>query len=155
MKKTRGVDDFAIASAEDVADSFTGTLKNLTKFVSAIAAISLLVGGVGIMNIMLSSVAERTHEIGIRKAIGASKKVILSQFLIEALLLSMTGGFLGILVAFLMANIAGKQIKVEPTFTIGSFAISIGISLFIGVVFGLAPAIRASKMKPIDALRHN
>lgn len=155
LKKTRGVDDFAIASAEDVADSFTGTLKNLTKFVSAIAAISLLVGGVGIMNIMLSSVAERTHEIGIRKAIGASKKVILSQFLIEALLLSMTGGFLGILVAFLMANIAGKQIKVEPTFTIGSFAISIGISLFIGVVFGLAPAIRASKMKPIDALRHN
>jgi putative ABC transport system permease protein len=155
LKKTRGENDYSIASAEDVADSFTGTLENLTKFVGAIAAISLLVGGVGIMNIMLSSVAERTHEIGIRKAIGASKRVILSQFLIEALLLSMTGGFLGILVAFLMANIAGKQIKVEPTFTIGSFAISIGISLFIGVVFGLAPAIRASKMKPIDALRHN
>ncbi|MBP7018039.1 ABC transporter permease [Candidatus Saccharibacteria bacterium] len=155
LEKTRGKDDFSIASAEDVADSFTGTLKNLTKFVSAIAAISLLVGGVGIMNIMLSSVAERTHEIGIRKAIGASKRVILSQFLIEALLLSMTGGILGIFTAFLMAHIAGKQIDVKPTFTIGSFIISIGISLFIGVVFGLAPAIRASKMKPIDALRHN
>jgi putative ABC transport system permease protein len=119
-----------------------------------IAAISLLVGGIGIMNIMLVSVTERTREIGIEKAIGATRKDILTQFLIEAIIVSGIGGIIGVALAYgskgLLSNLIGSPVVIQSSIVL----IAISFSLGVGIIFGMYPAMRASKLSPIEALRY-
>jgi putative ABC transport system permease protein len=147
-------DDFNIFDTKQISDTLTGTTTLLTSIVAAVAAISLVVGGIGIMNIMLVSVTERTREIGIRLAIGAVANEVLMQFLVEAIVLSMLGGMLGLVIA--QAAIAGitPLIRVPWTFDLRINIIAFAISAVIGVVFGYFPARRAAALNPIDALRH-
>jgi putative ABC transport system permease protein len=152
--KHKDKEDFTIQSSEDVSKSFDEILNVVTNFITAIAAISLLVGGIGIMNIMLTSVTERTREIGIRKSIGASQIAIMTQFLTEAMVLTMMGGLFGIIVAYLLSFAVKAFADITPVFTIRAFVVAVGISAIIGVVFGSAPALQAARKKPIDALRH-
>ena len=148
--------DFQILSQQDVLNSASQTTGVLTLMLGAIAGISLIVGGIGIMNIMLVTVTERTREIGIRKAIGARRQDILLQFLIESMFLSGLGGALGILVGFGLARVLPVVVSALPTPVIsapsvfGAFGISVGIGLF----FGLYPANRAARLRPIEALRY-
>lgn len=125
----------------------------LTRLIAGVAAISLLVGGVGIMNVMLVSVAERLHEIGIRKAVGATNRQILSQFMIESSLLSLVGGVIGIGLAYLVAIILRVTTSLQPVITWQVVAIASGVSLLVGIVFGSVPALKAARKDPIDALR--
>ena len=144
--------DFQISSATSLLSTQASTTQTFTVLLGAVAAISLLVGGIGITNIMLVTVTERTREIGIRKAIGAPKGVILSQFLAEAVLLSMLGAGLGVLVALFGAHftIVGIKPVIIPESVFGAFAIAVAIGLF----FGSYPANRAAGLRPIEALRH-
>ncbi len=121
----------------------------------SIAAISLLVGGIGIMNIMLASVTERTREIGIRRAIGAKKGQIVAQFLVETVVLSATGGFIGTIVGPAIAQIITFMSGIDTIVPLYSILLAVGISMSIGIVFGLYPAVRAANLNPIDALRHD
>ncbi|HQV27764.1 MAG TPA: ABC transporter permease [Thermoflexales bacterium] len=145
--------DFTVLSQAELVNSFGLVLAALTTFLGAIAAISLLVGGVGIMNIMLVSVTERTREIGLRKAIGAKSGAILSQFLIEAIVLATLGGIVGVLIgvagAALASRLAGIPADVQPA----SVILAVGFSTLVGLFFGLWPARRASRLSPIEALR--
>lgn len=124
----------------------------ITIALGGIAAISLLVGGIGIMNIMLVSVTERTREIGLRKAVGATPRDILLQFLIEAIFLSLTGGAIGILLG--TAGSLALRSFVQTSVTLWSVVLASGFSAAIGIIFGVAPAIRASRLDPIEALRY-
>jgi putative ABC transport system permease protein len=119
-----------------------------------IAAISLLVAGVGIMNIMLVTVTERTREIGIRKTVGARRSDVFQQFLIEAIVLSVTGGAIGLLVSRALCAAIARYSPVTPQITPGLVALALGICTLVGVVFGVAPAVRAAALDPIEALRH-
>ncbi len=139
------------ASVLDTLQQATGTL---TMMLAGIAAIALLVGGIGIMNIMLVSVSERTREIGIRKAIGATRGRILSQFLIEALVLSVIGGLIGLLLSAVILYVLEPLLSISLSVSPQVALIAVGFSVFIGVVFGLYPASKASKLRPIEALRH-
>lgn len=145
---------YYIFSQSEILESLEGVTGTMTAMLGGIAAISLLVGGIGIMNIMLVSVTERTREIGIQKAIGATRKDILTQFLIEAILVSGVGGIIGLLLAYAstgpLSNLMGAAIKIES----GIVLIAISFSLAVGIIFGIYPAIRASKLNPIDALRY-
>ena len=151
-------DDFAITNQQDVIAALKQTTEVWVLFLGVIAGISLLVGGIGIMNIMLVSVTERTREIGIRKAVGAKKSDILLQFLTEAALLSFAGGGLGVLaglgVSHLISgiNLTGQAIQTVVSADIPILAVS--VSAAIGIIFGLYPALRAANLKPIDALRY-
>ncbi|MBW8752986.1 MAG: ABC transporter permease [Sphingomonadales bacterium] len=147
-------DDFNIFDTKQISDTLTGTTTLLTGIVTAVAAISLVVGGIGIMNIMLVSVTERTREIGIRLAIGAVANEVLLQFLVESVVLSCLGGVLGLLLAQLVIAVATPLMQVPWTFDIQINAIAFLISGLIGVVFGYFPARRAASLNPIDALRH-
>src|SRR5699024_11776379 len=126
----------------------------ITLFIGSIAGISLLVGGIGVMNIMLVSVTERTREIGLRKAIGATRSRILLQFLIEAMTLTLLGGLIGIGIAIIGVSIAGQVLPFKPVVSPLVAFIGASFSALIGVVFGILPANKASKLSPIDALRH-
>jgi putative ABC transport system permease protein len=146
--------DFSIRNSADLLATFNETNQVFSYLLAGIAAVSLLVGGIGIMNIMLVSVTERTREIGVRKALGATRKAILSQFLIEALVLCFLGGLLGVaggwLSARLMSDMAGWQTAVSTGSVLLALAFSVGIGLF----FGIWPAQRAARLDPIDALRY-
>jgi ABC-type antimicrobial peptide transport system permease subunit len=148
-----GQEDFTVLTQKDILSTVDTILSLLTTFIVAIASISLLVGGIGIMNIMLVSVTERTREIGLRKAIGASSATVLSQFLIEAVVLSVIGGAIGIAGAIGLATIAGKLAKITPVFTFDSIALAVGVSAAVGIIFGIAPAIKAARKRPIQALK--
>jgi putative ABC transport system permease protein len=147
-------DDFSIldqASLLEIAGTITATL---TAFLGAIAAISLVVGGIGIMNIMLVSVTERTREIGIRKAIGALKRNILTQFLLESMLLSLLGGFLGILLGWAVSALAASALAIPMSIAAWTVLLSAGFSAAVGLIFGIYPAWRAASLRPIEALRY-
>lgn len=147
-------DDFNVLDTKQLADTLSGTTKVMTTLLSAVAAVSLLVGGIGIMNIMLVSVTERTREIGIRLAIGAMEREVLLQFLIEAVVLASLGGIIGIILAtaasVLLSSVMQIPFLFNPSITLASFFFSAGI----GVVFGYFPARRAAQLDPIEALRH-
>jgi putative ABC transport system permease protein len=145
-------DDFSIRNMAEMASEQQQSMATLTLVLASIAAVSLLVGGIGIMNIMLVSVTERTREIGVRMAIGARPRDILLQFLVEALSLSMVGGLLGMALGMggaWLADVLGWPTTIRPDIV----AIALGFSAFVGVVFGLYPAYKASQLDPIDALR--
>jgi len=147
-------DDFFVLDTKQISDTFTGVTTLLTSIVTAVAAISLLVGGIGIMNIMLVSVTERTREIGIRLAIGAVAREVLLQFLVEAIALSCLGGLIGLLIAQVAILALAPVMKVSWIFVPQINVVAFGISALIGVVFGYFPARRAAGLNPIDALRH-
>lgn len=147
-------DDFSIRSAKDFLDTLGTITGTLTALLAGIAAISLVVGGIGIMNIMLVTVTERTKEIGLLKAIGATNRDILTQFLIESLVLTLVGGIIGmtagVALAFLITGAAGIPFIISPV----AVVMAVGVSSSVGIAFGFYPAWRASKLSPIDALRH-
>ena len=148
-------DDFSVFSQADVVSIAQDVTQVLTVFLGAIAAISLLVGGIGIMNIMLVSVTERTREIGIRKAVGAKRRDILLQFLIEAMVLSLLGGFIGIGLGFTGARIVASLTEnINPVVSLQNVLLATGFSAAVGLFFGIYPATRAAALNPIDALRY-
>ncbi|MDY5305886.1 ABC transporter permease [Fusobacterium gastrosuis] len=134
-------------------ESFDKILSTLSIFITLAASISLFVGGIGVMNIMLVTVVERTKEIGIRKALGAKNKDILKQFLFESIILTLLGGLIGILLGVTLALLGGMIVGIKPVFSIMSIIVSMSISVIVGVIFGVSPARKASKLNPIDALR--
>ena len=148
-------DDFRLVDQAEIANNLESIATFLTIFLGAVGAISLLVGGIGIMNIMLVSVTERTREIGVRKALGARRANILSQFLVEALTVSAVAGLIGVGFGLAISAAAGNVPGfVKPVVAPGTIIVSFGFSVLIGVVFGLYPAWRASRLVPVDALRY-
>ena len=159
MRESHGLtqgeeDDFTIKDQSDIAEAQTETARVLTYLLASVAGVSLLVGGIGIMNIMLVSVTERTREIGIRLSVGARASDILRQFLAEAILLSFSGGFIGVLLSFLITyfinGYTSQTAYIKPQIIVLAF----GFAVFIGVFFGFYPARKASELNPIDALRY-
>jgi putative ABC transport system permease protein len=147
-------DDFGVMNLQQLISSAEDSMRTVTTLLGAVAAVSLLVGGIGIMNIMLVSVSERTHEIGLRMAVGAKPLDILEQFLVEAVTLSLVGGGIGIVLgiggAFALASMFGWKSLVQP----GIVLVSAGFSMLVGVCFGLYPALKAARLDPIAAIRH-
>jgi putative ABC transport system permease protein len=146
--------DFSVNSPKDLLSTVESILSLLTSLLAGIAAISLLVGGIGIMNIMLVSVTERTREIGLRKAVGAKTRDILVQFIIESVLLTLTGGILGIGLGFLISTILGSYVEFTPIITMQAILLAVGVSISIALIFGIYPAAKAARLNPIDALRY-
>lgn len=134
-------------------ESFDKILSTLSIFITLAASISLFVGGIGVMNIMLVTVVERTKEIGIRKALGAKNRDILKQFLFESVILTLLGGLIGIVLGFILGLLVGKIVGIKPVFSIFSIILSMSISVIVGIIFGVSPARKAAKLNPIDALR--
>jgi putative ABC transport system permease protein len=143
-----------VLDTQQLAETMSGTTKVMTTLLGAVAAVSLLVGGIGIMNIMLVSVTERTREIGLRLAIGALEREVLLQFLIESVVLSSLGGLTGIVLATLASAGLAQVMDIPYAFNPGVNLLSFGFSAAIGVVFGYFPARRAARLDPIEALRH-
>ncbi len=148
------VDDFDVQDLKEVTQLLTSVTVILTAFLSAVAAVSLLVGGIGIMNIMLVSVTERTREIGIRLAIGARERDVLLQFLIEAIVMSALGGMIGVVVGLAGSAAIAAALKIPFVFQPGVVIMAVAFAAIVGVAFGFFPARRAARLDPIEALRH-
>ena len=146
-------DLYTVTAMSELLDSMNEMIGTMSMMLGGIDSISLLVAGVGVMNIMLVSVTERTREIGIRKALGAKRRTILSQFVIEATVTSSLGGFIGIAVGFVGTSAAGKIMGIDASPTFLSVLVSFMVSVMIGLIFGYLPARRAAALNPIDALR--
>jgi putative ABC transport system permease protein len=146
--------DFSIISQADILGTLNQVTTTFTMFLASIAGISLIVGGIGIMNMMLTTVTERTREIGLRKAIGAKSKDINLQFLAESVLLTFSGGFTGIIIGWGLSILVSQFAGITTTVSITSILLAFGVSAAIGIVFGYYPARRASKLNPIEALRY-
>jgi len=159
LRERRGIsanedDDFAVADMQQIVAAQTATTTMLTILLGAVAGVSLLVGGIGIMNIMLVSVTERTREIGIRLAIGATEKQVLMQFLVEAVVLALVGGIVGVLLGLGLAGAAVVTMNIPFILDVNVVLLAFGFSAAVGVVFGYFPARRAAHLNPIEALRH-
>jgi putative ABC transport system permease protein len=150
----RDPDDFTLRDQRDLAETAQGTTKVMTTLLLAVASVSLVVGGIGIMNIMLVSVTERTREIGIRRALGARRRDVLAQFLVEAVVLSGLGGVVGAVAGMLVSWIVGKATGWSTSVTFPSLALAMGFAAAVGVFFGWYPARRAAALDPIEALRY-
>ena len=146
--------NFHVMDMKEIANMMTSTTKVLTALLAAVGAVSLLVGGIGIMNIMLVSVTERTREIGIRLAIGAMEGEVLLQFLVEAAMLSGLGGLIGIILALAGSFVMSQVIAVPFIFNGGIVALAFLFSVAVGIIFGYFPALKAARLDPIDALRY-
>ena len=146
--------DFSVMDTRQIAQTLTGTTRILTLLLSAVAAVSLLVGGIGIMNIMLVSVTERTREIGIRLAIGAFERDVLTQFLVEAMVLASFGGLFGVLLALAVSAVLAQVLQIPLILNPGIMILAFLFSGAVGVIFGYFPARRAAQLDPIEALRH-
>ena len=151
---TNRIFEVTTSSMENMLDEFTRLLGTISTGISVIAGIALLVGGIGVMNIMLVSISERTREIGTRKALGATNNSIRLQFIIEAMVLCSIGGIIGVVIGVIGGSIAATAMKATATTSISSIVESVGFSMFIGVFFGYYPANKAAKMNPIDALTY-
>lgn len=147
-------DDFSVRDMTQVAEAMASATNVMTGMLGAVAAVSLLVGGIGIMNIMLVSVTERTREIGIRLAIGAQERHILVQFLVEATVLSLLGGLIGIALGLGLAGLASITLAIPFSPSLAVVLLAVGFSALIGMVFGFFPALRGARLDPIEALRH-
>jgi putative ABC transport system permease protein len=145
--------DFTVLNQADIVSAASGVTNTLTMLLASIAGISLVVGGIGIMNMMLTTVTERTREIGLRKAIGATRSNINLQFLTEAVILTFTGGFLGIILGWILSALVTKFAGIAASISPSSVLLAFGVSAAIGLIFGYYPARRASRMNPIEALR--
>lgn len=152
--KDTNLDDFNIQNMNSIMETMEETTGTLTLFLGAVAAISLVVGGIGIMNIMLVSVTERTREIGVRKALGATYNVIVTQFLIEAVVISLMGGIIGIILGVGSSKLIGMASGMSTVISIPTIVMSFAFSMAIGLVFGIYPARKAAKLNPIDALHY-
>ena len=152
--KDPALDDFNVRNMASVMETMQETTATLTMFLGAIAAISLVVGGIGIMNIMLVSVTERTREIGVRKALGATYTTIVTQFLIEAVVISLMGGLIGIACGFAASKAISLFADMQTVVSIPTVVLSFGFSMIIGLVFGIYPARKAARLNPIDALHY-
>jgi len=146
--------DFSIMSQQDILNTATSTTGTFTTLLSGIAAISLLVGGIGIMNIMLVTVTERTREIGLRKALGAKKKIIVTQFLLESIILTFTGGIIGVILGIISSYFISRLTSSPFVISLPSILLAFVVSAGIGIVFGWYPAQKASNLQPIEALRY-
>jgi putative ABC transport system permease protein len=153
-----GADDFTVTSQEDTLDAATEVSDTLTIFLGGIAGISLAVGGIGIMNIMLTTVTERTHEIGLRKAIGAKRRDIMLQFLVESMVLSLVGGLIGVAlgagIARMMGQVQFSGSTITPVVGLDSVLLATLFSMAVGLFFGIYPATRAAGLQPVEALRY-
>jgi putative ABC transport system permease protein len=147
-------DDFSMFTQQSILDIATQITGLMTTFLGAIAAVSLVVGGIGIMNIMLVSVTERTREIGLRKALGARQATILTQFLSESVVLSLVGGIIGIILGFTLSVILGDLVNVTAAIQGDAIILATMVSAIVGIVFGVYPASRAAKLPPVEALRY-
>lgn len=152
--RNSGEENYLYQSAQQQMDMMNNVLNMLSSVIGAIAAISLLVGGIGVMNIMLVSVTERTREIGIRKAIGATRKDVLIQFLVEAMIVSGTGGLIGTILGLTIQSIIAVSIGIPPSASLGTILLAVLFSAAVGIFFGIYPANKAAKLDPIDALRY-
>ena len=155
LAQRHGVQDIQVISLARVLDRVNEALSVITGFLAALAGISLLVGGIGIMNIMLAVVAERTREIGIIRALGATRQAVVGQFLCEAVLISLIGGVVGLVLALLAAAAIDRAMGVPALVSPSIVGLAIGVSSLVGVVFGVLPAYRAARLDPIRALRHD
>jgi putative ABC transport system permease protein len=153
-RRHRGVEDFKIAIPEELLRQSQRTQQIFNVVMGCIAGISLVVGGIGIMNIMLASVLERTREIGIRRALGARRRDILSQFLVEALLVSLIGGLIGVVLGYLVPEIITLYAGWRTIVPVWTIALAFGVSAAVGIGFGIYPARQAARLNPIDALRY-
>ena len=152
--KDTNLDDFNIQNMKSIMETVAQTTGTFTLFLGAVAAISLVVGGIGIMNIMLVSVTERTREIGVRKALGATYSIIVTQFLIEAVVISLMGGFIGIAFGIGASKVIGMVSGMSTVVSVPTIIMSFAFSMAIGLIFGIYPARKAAKLNPIDALHY-
>jgi len=153
LQNRGGSEDFSVLKQQQLLDLTSGVINKAAGFTTGLAAVALLVGGIGIMDIMLVSVSERTREIGIRKAIGATNRQILSQFLIEGLALTIVGGFIGIAVSLIIFGLLRLYTGLHPVINAPVMILAVAVSIIVGIIFSVAPALKAARKNPIDALR--